>query len=130
MDVASSGGPPDKPVVLFHYDASRGEEVPVRVLDGFSGTLQTDGYAGYNKVCRDNPITRISCWDHARRKFVDASKAAPTKRKTNKVSKADVAIGKIRKLYRVEDKIKGLSADEKRNIRQELSVPLLEDLKD
>mgnify|MGYP000290709576 CR=1 FL=1 len=75
------GGPPDRPVVLFHYDASRSEAVPSRLLDGFTGVLQTDGYAGYNKVCRDNPITRIGCWDHARRKFVEASKAAPAKKK-------------------------------------------------
>ena len=84
------GGPPDRPVVLFHYDASRSEDVPSRLLDGFTGVLQTDGYAGYNQVCRDNPITRIGCWDHARRKFVEASKAAPSKRKGEKVSKADV----------------------------------------
>ncbi|MDZ7751528.1 MAG: IS66 family transposase [Gammaproteobacteria bacterium] len=58
------GGPPERPVVLFHYDTSRGEEVPLRLLDGFEGVLQTDGYAGYNQVCRDNPITRIGCWDH------------------------------------------------------------------
>jgi transposase len=44
------GGPPQQPVVLFEYDASRSAEVPSRLLDGFSGTLQTDGYAGYNKV--------------------------------------------------------------------------------
>ena len=124
------GGPPDKPVVLFEYDASRSEEVPVRLLGGFAGTLQTDGYAGYNKVCQDDAITRIGCWDHARRKFVDASKAAPTKKKGGKVSKADVAIGKIRKLYAIEDKIKHLTDDEKQQKRQALSVPVLEDLKD
>ena len=123
------GGPPDKPVVLFDYDASRSEEVPVRLLEGFSGTLQTDGYAGYNKVCRNNPITRIGCWDHSRRKFVEASKAAPTKKQGNKVSKADVAIGKIRKLYMIEDKIKHLSDDERKVARQELSVPALEEFK-
>ncbi|WP_419594822.1 IS66 family transposase, partial [Thiolapillus sp.] len=42
------GGPPDRPAVLFEYDPSRSEEVPLRLLDGFRGTLQTDGYAGYN----------------------------------------------------------------------------------
>ncbi|WP_419642582.1 IS66 family transposase, partial [Thiolapillus sp.] len=41
------GGPPDRPAVLFEYDPSRSEEVPLRLLDGFKGTLQTDGYAGY-----------------------------------------------------------------------------------
>jgi len=124
------GGPPDRPAVLFDYDASRSEEVPGRLLDGFAGTLQTDGYAGYNKVCRDNTIRRIGCWDHARRKFVEASKAAPAKRKGEKVSKADVAIGKIRTLYRIEEKIKDLPGDEKKRKRQELSIPALEELKD
>jgi len=124
------GGPPDQAAVLFEYDVSRGEDVPVRLLDGFEGVLQADGYSGYNKVCRDNPITRIGCWDHARRKFVDASKAAPTKKKGNKVSKADVAIGKIRKLYVIEDRIKDFAPEQKTIQRQQLSRPLLDDLKD
>ena len=124
------GGPPDQPVVLFEYDVSRSEEVPLRLLDGFEGVLQVDGYAGYNRVCRDNPITRIGCWDHARRKFVEASKAAPAKKKASKVSKADVAIGKIRKLYLIEDRIKDLEPEQKKAQRQTLSRPVLDDLKD
>ena len=123
------GGPPDRPVVLFHYDASRSEEVPSRLLDGFEGVLQADGYAGYNKVCRENAITRIGCWDHARRKFVEASKAAPAKKKDQKVSKADVAIGKIRKLYAIEDRIKNLKPEHKAEQRQTLAQPVLDDLK-
>jgi transposase len=123
------GGPPDQPAVLFEYDVSRGEEVPLRLLDGFEGVLQADGYAGYNRVCRDNPITRIGCWDHARRKFVEASKAAPVKKKGSKVSKADVAIGKIRKLYAIEDRIKDLEPEQKKVQRQALSCPVLDDLK-
>ena len=123
------GGPPDQPVVLFEYDVSRSEEVPSRLLDGFSGVLQTDGYAGYNQVCRDNPITRIGCWDHARRKFVEAVKAAPARKKGQKVSKADVALGKIRKLYLIEDRIKDLEPEQKTLQRQKLSQPLLDDLK-
>ena len=35
------GGPPDRPAVLFEYYPSRSEEVPLRLLDGFRGTLQT-----------------------------------------------------------------------------------------
>jgi transposase len=122
------GGPPDQPAVLFAYDASRGEEVPSRLLDGFEGVLQTDGYAGYNKVCRENAITRIGCWDHARRKFVEASRVAPAKKKGGKVSKADVATGKIRKLYVIEDKIKDLEPEQKAAQRQRLSRPVLDDL--
>ena len=123
------GGPPDQPVVRCHYDPSRSEEVPLRLLDGFEGVLQTDGYAGYNRVCRENTITRIGCWDPARCKFVEAGKAAPTKKKDTKVSKADVAIGKIRKLYAIEKRIKDLPAAEKTQQRQQLAQPVLDDLR-
>lgn len=61
------GGPPGQPGVLFEYDPSRSQEVPLRLLDGFHGYLQTDGYAGYNAVCLINHITQLGCWDHARR---------------------------------------------------------------
>ena len=123
------GGPPDKPVVLFDYDSSRSEDVPLRLLGNFHGALQVDGYAGYNKVCRQNNLTRVGCWDHVRRKFVEASKAAPPKKKGHHVSKADVAIGKIRKLYRIEKQIQDLDTEEKARQRQTLASPILNDLK-
>ena len=123
------GGPPDQPVVIFEYDPSRGAEVPSRLLAGFKGTLQADGYAGYNPVCEKNAITRIGCWDHARRKFVDAVKAIPAKKKRSKVSKADVALSKIRKLYVIEKEIKKLTPEERKQQRQEQSIPVLSDLK-
>lgn len=122
------GGPPQQPAVLFHYDPSRGEEVPVRLLEGYHGLLQVDGYAGYGKVCRDNQLTRIGCWDHARRKFIEADKAAP-KKKRQAPSKAAVAIGQIGKLYRIEKAINDLSGEEKRLQRQERSVPILKELR-
>ena len=120
----------DQNLSAYVFSETRSSEVPFQLLKDANGILMTDGYAGYNKVCRDNGIQRIGCWDHARRKFVEASKAASPKKKGNKVSKADVAIGKIRKLYRIEDKIQHFSADEKRVARQELSLPILADLKD
>ena len=74
------GGPPGQPCVLFTYDPSRGHEVPVRLLEDFSGYLQTDGYVGYEAVCRNNGITRVGCWDHARRKFKEAQDANPKRK--------------------------------------------------
>lgn len=38
------------------------------MLKGFSGYLQTDGYSVYNVV---ESVTRVGCWAHARRKWVD-----------------------------------------------------------
>jgi len=40
------GGPPDRSVILFDYDPGRGASVPMRLLEGYEGYLQTDGYAG------------------------------------------------------------------------------------
>jgi transposase len=74
-------------------------------------------------------ITRIGCWDHARRKFVEASKAADVKHAKGKVAKADVALGKIRKLYALEKKIKEIAHGNKRHARQEIATPILKELK-
>ena len=51
------GGPPDQPVVLYDYDPGRGAGVPKRLLEGFKGYLQTDGYDGYNAVVAANCLT-------------------------------------------------------------------------
>lgn len=123
------GGPPDHPSVLFEYDPSRAGSVPVRLLDDFGGILQADGYSGYGKVCTANGLTRIGCWDHARRKFVEASKAAQSKGKKAAVAKADIALSHINKLYVIERQAKELSDAERHRVRQELSVPRLNDLK-
>src|SRR5690606_24227310 len=50
------GGPPDRPVILFDYDPSRSQAVPLRLLEGFSGTLQCDGYDGYNAVAKRQEV--------------------------------------------------------------------------
>jgi hypothetical protein len=71
----------------------------------------------------------IGCWDHARRKFVEASQAMPATKKGVKVSKAEVALSKIRKLYAIEKRIKLLDVEQKREQRQALSVPILEEFK-
>lgn len=123
------GGPPGHPSVIFDYDPSRSGTVAARLLEGFSGVLQADGYSGYNQLCREQNITRIGCWDHVRRKFVEAIKATGTKQKGQKPSKADIAVGKIRKLYAIEQSIKDQSDHEKKRVRQESSLPLLIEFK-
>jgi len=83
-----SGGPPDKPVILFDYTASRAQEVLLRLLDGYRGYLMTDDYAGYNAVAARDGIERLGCCAHARRKFVEAQKVQPK----GKTGRADVAL--------------------------------------
>jgi hypothetical protein len=125
------GGSPEQPSVLFEYDPSRSQDVPLRLLDGFHGYLQTDGYAGYNAACLVNHITQLGCWDHARRKFKDAQDAQPKPKKghPNKRSKADHILSLINTLYMIERQIKELSAAEKFQHRCKRSLPTLKKLK-
>lgn len=121
------GGPPAQPIRLFHYADSRRGEVASALLADYRGYLQTDDYAGYNSACSENKITQLGCWAHARRKFIDAQKAASSK--TKKTGKADVAVNLIGKLYAVEKQIKALSADEKYIVRQQQALPILTDIR-
>ena len=82
-------------------------------------------------MCKQEGITQAGCFDHVRRKFTNAKKgeAKPGKKVKNaRVSKADVALGKIRKLYATEVGVEYLPAAEKLAIRQEKSKPLLDEL--
>jgi transposase len=120
------GGPPKHPIVLYDYDPSRSQAVPVRLLEGFAGYLQTDGYEGYAKVCAPPSMTRLGCMAHARRKFDEALKS---QLKPNPDSLPGVALKKIRALYRIERQAADLTSEERGAKRQQEAVPLLNDLR-
>ena len=120
-----AGGPPDQPVLLFHYDPSRGTAVASSLIQDYRGVVLSDDWHIYERVCNRLGLTHIACNDHARRKFKDAKAAEPAvKGKKHKTSKADMALGYYRKLYAIERRIKALPADEKYRIRQAESVPV------
>jgi hypothetical protein len=133
----SKGGPPDKPVVLFDYDPSRGKDVAARLLDSFEGTLQCDGLASYDSLAQSNDtLVLLGCFDHARRKYVEALKGTGATvdktghgKKTAAPCKAAIGLGKINALYRLERSINDLPAREKYQYRQRVAVPLLDDFK-
>lgn len=70
------GGAP--PGVAFTYAPGRSGRYAERILQGFTGILQVDGYAGYNRVIapdRVGPNIQLAyCWAHARRKLVEISR--------------------------------------------------------
>jgi transposase len=120
-----TGGPPDRPVVLFDYETSRAQAVPVRLLAGYRGYLMTDDYPGYNAVAAQAGIERLGCWAHARRKFIDAQKVQPK----GKTGRADVALNLINKLYGIERDLKDARDAERLSARQQRSQPVLDQLK-
>jgi len=120
-----TGGPPDRPVILFDYSSSRAQEVPLRLLQGYRGYLMTDDYAGYNAVAAQAGVERLACWAHARRKFVEAQKVQPK----GKTGRADIALGMINKLYGIERELKEIDAEQRYQGRQQRSLPILAQLK-
>ena len=119
-----TGGPADKPVVLYDYDPSRSASVPTALLEGFKGYLMTDGYDGYNAVARTDGIERLACWAHVRRRFVEASRVQPK----GKRGRADEAVHLIGKLYRIEREHKEATIEVRHLARQSASVPVLDEL--
>lgn len=81
----------DKSSVIYcEYTEDWKGSHPRRVLEGFEGDIQGDGYAGINPLFKDtHSPRRIGCNDHARRKFVKA------------LDQGDTRAQKVLDLYRV-----------------------------
>jgi transposase len=92
------------------YSPTRSGQVPIELLEGFSGYLQVDGYAGYSQVCERNKLTRLGCMDHARRKFKDAHSTSGGKG----IGKRGLVFFKA--LYEIEDDVAKLGPDEKKKL--------------
>ena len=120
-----TGGPPDRPVVIYDYNPSRGGHVPTELITGFQGFLMTDGYEAYNALARTEGIEHQVCWAHCRRGFIDAQRVQPK----GKLGRADEALRLIRLLYRIERELKQASVTERFLGRRAKSVPILKDIR-
>lgn len=114
-------GPWSPAIILYEYQPTRAGEHPKRFLSGFTGYLHTDGYDGYDKVVG---VTRVGCWAHARRKFVEAVQSLP-KNVPAIGTIAQAGLDFCNRLYAIERKAEGLSPEERFTVRQEQSRPLL-----
>jgi transposase len=121
-------GDPDRAVLIYQYHPTRSGDVARDFLHGFEGYVQTDGYKGYDFLDQEKGITHVGCWAHARRKFMDVIKAQG---KNRKAGSADVAIGYIKELYRLEREAQKLSYSPEQvyTMRQDKAKPLLDDFK-
>jgi transposase len=124
---AGEGG---EKIVLYELGPSRSHTVPLRVLEGFTGYLHTDGYEAYETLAEKmSGLVLVGDWSHVRRKFDEAIKAVSEDFKGE--IKAKVAFDLINELFRIERKDIGKDAsDEERvKVRQEKSAKIIADLK-
>jgi len=110
------------PAVWYCYTPDRKGEHPQAHLRDFTGTLQADAYAGYERVYESGRILEAGCWAHVRRKFYDLLVA-------HNSPVAAEAVERIAGLYAIEKEIRGSPAEQRREIRNTRSRPLLESLK-
>ena len=119
-------GGSDPPAVAYSYAPGRGGEHAVKLLAGFNGIIQVDGYSVYKKLASPSrpggPVTLAYCWSHLRRQFYEVYVGgnAPI---------ATEALARIKLLYDIEAEIRGAPPEMRRAIRQQRSKPVVDALK-
>ena len=111
------------PIVMYEYQTTRASKHPCKFLAGFKGYIHADGYAGYNNI---PDVKVVGCLAHARRKFDEALKAIPAKSTITSVA-VEEGLAYCNKLFKIEQKLADLSAEERYQKRLEQSKPVLDD---
>ena len=118
-------GGADPPAAVFFYSRDRGGGHPERHLAGWTGLMQADAYAGFNRLYeatrKPAPIVEAACWAHARRKFFDLAR----------LQKAPIAVEAVKRidaLFAIEREINGLVPARRLAVRAERSRPLVAEL--
>jgi transposase len=112
-------------LVVYVFATDRSGETPAQILGGSEGILVVDGYTGYNNVTDPAGRARGGCWSHMRRKLFEA--------RSGPGDAADVAIGIIRRLFRVEHEATALdivASPEHLQMRIDRSKPAVADFYD
>jgi transposase len=128
---ALRGGEAARPLLYYEYAPTREAEVINRMLDGFQGYLQTDGYSGYDALGEQLGINHVGCFAHARRKFDEALRGKSKNKKKSSGAKQSLArqgLSKISKLYEYERLWRDATPEERYAHRQEKTKAKLEEL--
>jgi len=109
--------------VVFKHTATKAtyeKDGPAEFLAGYRGKLQADAANVFDALYKSGDIVEVGCMAHCRRKFYKAKDAFPRE--------AGWALAAIRSLYRIEAEArqKGLTADQRRALRQEKAKPIVD----
>jgi len=110
------------PIILYDYQETRGGIHPKEFLSGFKGYLHVDGYSGYNQI---PDVTLVGCWAHARRKFDEALKALPDKKRSALVAAKD-GLEFCNRLFAIERELSKVTDEERYKKRLARSRPVLD----
>jgi transposase len=110
----------EPPAVYFRYSPDRKGERPRAHLASFTGILQADAYAGFERLYGER-IQEAACWAHVRRNLyeIHVAMASPI---------AAEALNRIGRLYFIESEVRGRPPPERVQVRQARAGPELESL--
>ena len=109
------------PIVIFEFATSRSGANARRFLQGYTGALVVDDFAGYKEIFKTTPMRELACWAHARRKFFELHAA-------NKSLMAAEALSRIAAIYEVEREAKDFDALARQRYRVLHAKPKVEAL--
>ena len=109
------------PYLVYEYTRSGDGEAPRRFLDGYAGYLQADAASVFDQLYRGGTIFEVACGAHMRRYFYKARHSAPLE--------AHRALGYFRQLYMLERELAAAADDERRALRQQQAMPILDEFK-
>lgn len=115
---------PLEKLVVMDYAEGRAADYAADFIGNYRGIFQSDAYSGYDKLLKNRQdAVHVGCWVHTRRNFFKAL-SSDKKRATE-------ALDMIAVLYSVESAAqkKGMTADEIVDLRKEISLPQLEQIK-
>lgn len=111
-------------IVLYEYQPDRKHIHPKNFLKNFSGFIHTDGFEGYHKLPEN--IVVVGCLAHARRKFSEALNVIPKEKQSD--SSAAKGVAYFDKLFHLEKQFASLPHKQRKQEREHLSGPVLNDL--
>jgi transposase len=117
-----ASGSTTPPLAWYRFTPDRTGAHPQKELAEFTGHLQADAYAGYDKLYQSGRVTEVACWAHFRRKIFDIHKPRPTLLTTD-------ILERIAALYAIEAEVRGAPPDVRQKVRQERTKPLIAELR-
>jgi len=112
------------PYNVFDFTLNRKRDGPQQFLANYQGYLHADAFSGYDGLYLPDPrtaaarIIEVACNAHARRKFYEA--------RGSDALRSHQALAYYRQLYELERQAKDFSDEQRLQMRQELSLPILE----
>jgi transposase len=117
-------GDANHPYNVFDFTLNRKRDGPQQFLANYQGYLHADAFSGYDGLYLPDPrtaaarIIEVACNAHARRKFYEA--------RASDNLRSHQALAYYRQFYELERQAKDFSDEQRLQMRQELSLPILE----